>query len=247
MSMSAARCALLDTLRGAAVLQMCAYHAMYDWVFIFGRRADWFFSLGSYLWQQSIAWSFILLSGACLTYAKKPVQRGIRLLLLAGLLTLSTALLMPSQQILFGILHCLACCMLFTGALRKRLIRIPPLTGAASSFFLFAVFKALPIGGIGFFDDVLLPLHTGWYHIPAGFLIGLPSQSFRSADYFPLVPWFFLFLTGFYGAVALRKHTHILEQRREIPVFSWIGRHSLLIYLLHQPVLLLMVSVVASF
>ena len=56
---------LPDALRGLALLNMLAYHAMYDWVYVFGHESSWYniWAPGCHVWQQYICWSFILLSG----------------------------------------------------------------------------------------------------------------------------------------------------------------------------------------
>lgn len=55
----------IDALRGLALLNMLVYHAMYDWVYIFGHASGWYdiWSTHCHVWQQYICWSFILLSG----------------------------------------------------------------------------------------------------------------------------------------------------------------------------------------
>ena len=65
MSEPGKRIAVLDALRGAALVQMVVYHGLYDWVYVFGQSAAWFTaSRNAYLWQQAICWTFILVSGA---------------------------------------------------------------------------------------------------------------------------------------------------------------------------------------
>ena len=54
-----------DVLRGLTVVSMVLFHGMWDAVFLFGLRAPWYTALPGYLWQQSICWTFILLSGFC--------------------------------------------------------------------------------------------------------------------------------------------------------------------------------------
>ena len=53
----------IDALRGLALLNMLVYHAMYDWVYIFGHASGWYdiWSTHCHVWQQYICWSFILL------------------------------------------------------------------------------------------------------------------------------------------------------------------------------------------
>lgn len=64
-SNTSGRYALLDELRGLDLLSMMLYHGCWDLVNLFGIQADWYYGLPGHLWQQSICWVFILLSGFC--------------------------------------------------------------------------------------------------------------------------------------------------------------------------------------
>ena len=77
--MAAKRLWLLDVLRGAALLNMLAYHALYDWVYVFGHTGGWYdiAAPGCHIWQQYICWSFILLSGYSFTLARRPLKNGL--------------------------------------------------------------------------------------------------------------------------------------------------------------------------
>ena len=66
MKSTSARCALLDELRGLDLISMMLYHGMWDLVYLFGVSAPWYGSWQGELWQQSICWVFLLLSGFCL-------------------------------------------------------------------------------------------------------------------------------------------------------------------------------------
>ena len=63
----------IDALRGLALLNMLVYHAMYDWVYIFGHASSWYdiWSTHCHVWQQYICWSFILLSGYSFTLRER--------------------------------------------------------------------------------------------------------------------------------------------------------------------------------
>ena len=76
MKSTSTRCALLDELRGLDLISMMLYHGMWDLVYLFGVRAPWYGSWQGELWQQSICWVFILLSGFCLPLGRHPVKRG---------------------------------------------------------------------------------------------------------------------------------------------------------------------------
>ena len=70
------RIRLFDALRGFALVNMIAYHGVYDWVSVFGRPAGWFvqtdYARG---WQQAICWTFLLVAGAVFPYGRRPLQR----------------------------------------------------------------------------------------------------------------------------------------------------------------------------
>lgn len=72
-----------------------------------------------------------------------------------------------------------------------------------------------------------------------GFLfpLGLHPLIFASADYYPLLPWIFLFLAGYWLGVAfLQRRAPEFCYREHLSALGWIGRHALIIYLVHQPV-----------
>lgn len=100
---------LPDALRGLALLNMLAYHAMYDWVYVFGHESSWYniWAPGCHVWQQYICWSFILLSGFSFPLAKRPAKNGLIVAGCAAVLTFVTAVFMPSEAIWFGVLHVL--------------------------------------------------------------------------------------------------------------------------------------------
>ena len=82
----------LDALRGLALLNMLAYHAMYDWVYVFGHAGSWYNigAPGCHVWQQYICWSFILLSGYSFTLARRPLKNGLIAAGCAAVLTVVT-------------------------------------------------------------------------------------------------------------------------------------------------------------
>ena len=74
---------------------------------------------------------------------------------------------------------------------------------------------------------------------------GFPGPGFVSSDYFSLLPWLLLFWTGYF-LYRLRPAEPLLPDIR-LPGFSAMGRHSLLIYLLHQPVLYALLVLLPTF
>ena len=69
--------------------------------------------------------------------------------------------------------------------------------------------------------------------------LGFPDPLFRSGDYFPMLPWYFLFLCGWFLGKLFQKSPRCREIARvKIPILSAIGRKTIWIYMLHQPILM---------
>lgn len=234
--MSSKRLWLLDVLRGAALVNMLAYHVLYDWVYVFGHES-WYdiWSPGCHVWQQYICWSFILLSGYSFTLARKPLKNGLLVAGCAVILTVVTVGFMPSESIWFGVLHLNAAAVLLTCLLHPLLRRCPAPAGLAVSAVLFALTNQLPEGYLGFENLRLCALPAAWYRSNL-FWLGLPDFTrFSSADYFPIIPWIFLFWCGYYLAGLWRPRTG--QAPAVLRPLACVGRHTLLVYMLHQPVI----------
>ena len=230
---------LLDALRGFLMINMIAYHGMWNLVYLFGVEARWYAGTPKYLWQQFICWTFILLSGFCWSMSRSHIRRG--LLVFGGGLLVSavTCILMPENRIIFGILTCIGSCVLLMTPLEKLLKKIPAEIGAAGSFVLFLLLRNCPHGTLGFEKIVLCDLPQWLYRNNLTTYLGFPHATFYSTDYFSLIPWLFLFITGFYlyHITSAKGWNEKLFARGQFPLLNTIGRNSLLVYLLHQPVL----------
>lgn len=219
----------LDALRGLCILGMVIVHLVFDLVDLYGllnwEYPQWF--------QFLMNWGgvlFLLISGISVTLGSRCVRRGA-LVLLAGLVctavTVGMYLLELSGKsiiIYFGILQCLGVCMLLWPLFRKL-----PL------WLLAAVGIAVVIGG--FVVDSLPRTHVYWL-MP----LGVPWHTFASSDYFPLLPYLGFFLLGaLLGKTLYREKKSLLPRvNQQNPIIRFLrlcGRHSLWIYLLHQPVL----------
>ena len=87
--------------------------------------------------------------------------------------------------------------------------------------------------------DTDLNLPEGLYRFRILAPLGFPDPAFRSSDYFPLLPWLFLFFTGFHLYRIVEKSAALQRAARvKIPLLSALGRHTLWVYLLHQPLLM---------
>ena len=237
----------LDALRGITLISMAVYHGMWDLVYLFGLRADWYNETPGYLWQQSICWCFILLSGFCWGLGRKPLKRGLMVFGGGALVTAVTVLVMPAERVVFGVLTLIGSAMLLMIPLHTLFRKIPaqlaPI-GALASVLLFFLTRNVARGSFGFEGIRLGAVPEAFYQNYLTAYFGFPPDGFYSTDYFPLLPWFFLFLTGYF---IFRAVSPLIRRKKESGGFSpapaamkpfcWIGRHSLILYLLHQPVI----------
>jgi len=220
----------IDFLRGLSIILMVGYHLLYDLGAMAGVRSLLGFTtdLTTPAWlaaQYFFAGLFVVLSGVSCTLSRGNVRRAIRLLAVALLVSVVTYFFNRAATVHFGILHCLGVSILVYGAALERA------KAAACAFvaaIVLVVSAAVPIllKGVTIRFDWLLPL-------------GIHTPFYASFDYFPLLPWFGIFLAG----AALGKSVYASKRsliRRRLPFtfVNFAGRHSLLIYLVHQPAIL---------
>lgn len=234
----------LDRIRALALLNMIIYHAVWDLVYLFGFDWKWYQSDAAYVWQQAICWTFIFLSGFCQSLGRKTWRRGLLVFSLGLLITVVTIIAMPQGKVVFGILTLLGSCMLITLPLDRLLKKCKALPGFAVSISMFLVTKNINDGCLGFGKWNFLKLPDIWYANLGTAFLGFPSPEFSSVDYFSLFPWWFLFVAGYFfrhflSATGAMKY---LEPSR-IKTLEWIGAHSLWIYMLHQPLIYLLLMV----
>lgn len=242
---------MIDSLRGLAIVLMVVYHAFYNVRYIFGNPFGW--TLRLYPLQQAACWLFILVSGFSFALSRNNLRRGLLVSACGIGLTVFTTLFMPSERIVWGVLSFLGAAMLLTHAARPMLARIPAGAGLAAAAALFVLTRDIPYGWLGFEGHWIAPLPAAFYETAWLFPLGFPGPDFWSADYFPLLPWGFLYACGWflYRLLPGNRPSERAEGssppteaafperllKRRIPVLAELGRHSLLIYLLHQPVI----------
>ena len=216
----------LDALRGFCILCMIVVHVLFDLVFFAGVRLElplWYLAV-----QQYGGAIFVVLSGCCATLGSRSVRRGLLVFACGMLISAVTAgmylLGMAGRDVIvwFGVLHLLGVCML-----------LYPLFRGQPTAALLAESAVLIVAG---YLLVNVTVQT-----PFLFPFGLVTDSFVSSDYFPLLPQLGWFLLG----VCLGR-TLYREKKTRLPgtfgtsafarFFCFCGRHSLLIYLLHQPI-----------
>lgn len=230
------RYALLDELRGLDLVSMMLYHACWDLAFLFGVEMKWYAATPGHLWQQSICWVFILLSGFCVPLGHHTLRRGATVFGAGVLVTAVTLLFMPEERVIFGVLTFLGAAMLLTGILEPLLQKVPPAAGLVVSAVLFALCYSVSSGWVGVGSWKLL-LPQGLYANYLTAFFGFYPEGFFSTDYFALLPWIFLFWAGYFGHRSIGRARMEPLRRSVCAPLGWMGRHSLVLYLLHQPVI----------
>lgn len=230
---------VLDTIRGFALLSMLLYHASWDLVYLFGADWPWYHGFAAHVWQQSICWTFILLSGYCWSLGRNQLRRGLTVFFCGALVTAVTRWFMPENVVLFGVLTLLGSAAILLYELEPLAARVPARAGAAGSFLLFLLTRDVSGGYLGFEGLRLAALPGTLYRNLFTAFLGFPPAGFFSTDYFPLLPWGFLFLTGYF---LFRLRPEETREIRRVPLVTAMGRHSLLIYMLHQPVIYVLLT-----
>ena len=239
---------LIDEVRGLSIILMVFYHAFFMLGYFFGieflAKAQVFFEPV----QPVFACLFIFISGISSNLSRSNFKRGIRLLGIALGFTLVTAVILPrfditGAEIYFGVLHLLSVSMLLYALLKKPLSKVPTTVGIVVTLVLFAATCTVQTGKFFGFD---LPdkLYEVGYLAPFGF----PGDGFYSADYFPLLPFVFMFFAGtFFGKLAADDKLPGWWYVSRCKPLSVVGGKTLIIYVLHWPIIFLIGLIISRF
>lgn len=221
----------LDALRGLMILLMVGHHLLYDLAYLFGMP-EWIVRNPVIEVASTLgAGLFIAMSGATASVSRSNLRHGLRILLAAAAVTVATAIFDRESVIVFGILQFLGVSALLYAAIApfwKKIPRpiMPAVCGAVLALSL--ILRSLISGGV-------------WYTIPLGFC----PTGFQTLDYFPLLPWFSVYLFGIWlGAVIFGRRLPAGFYRWRNRFLEKCGKWSIWIYLLHQPAMLLVLTVV---
>jgi uncharacterized membrane protein len=227
----------VDTIRGIAVILMIIYHFVFDLAF-FGAYAGNMYATPWQLFARSIGTTFILVMGISLTLSyhrlkphldqqqlyRKYLRRGATLFGWGMVITVVTYFAVGKRFVVFGILHLLGLSVIL--ALPFLRSRWASLAGG-----VLAIGLGLYLGSLRVLTPWLL-----W--------LGVPQLRRGMLDYYPVLPWGGFALLGIFVGLTLyprgvrRFALPDLSHTTPIRALSYLGRHSLLIYLVHQPVLL---------
>lgn len=221
----------IDLARGAALAAMAVYHFAWDLEFFGYAPPGMTAETGWKLFARCIAASFLFLVGVSLFLAHgrglrlKPFLRRLAMVAAAAAgISLVTFIVVPGGFIFFGILHQIA----LASVLGLAFLRLPALLTLAAA----AMVVAMPwFARHAFFDH------------PALWWVGLSTVNPPSNDYVPLFPWFASVLAGI-AAARIANAASLFSRMAGRAMAAWTrplqfaGRHSLAVYLIHQPLLI---------
>ena len=219
----------IDELRGVAMIMMLIYHflwALYlNGYFIFPDSVLAYKLLG-----MVCAFMFIIISGASANFARRPWLNAIKIFVCGMIVWAVVKFTQLADPIDFGILHFLGSCYFFYWILKKLIVKIKPVIGMIINLVLFIVLYNVPHGGIFAFK-----LPEVIYSTKFLFWLGFPQPTYIASDYYPLIPWIFLFFFGCFLWRMVEKVPAFMYKNHIRPL-AFIGRHTLIIYLVHQPI-----------
>lgn len=235
----------LDALRGLALLMMMLHHFVFDLRYLLGLdvfafQETWWFAN---LLRPTFLNVFLVVSGICCTFSRSNTRRGLRLLAVALIFTVGTVagsqLFAFDFFILFNVLHVLALgTLLYAGLTYHEQKKGSGQKSPAVDVVL------LILAAILLYLAGLMPhwqKFGSWLLLPFG-LPPIPGVSM--ADYLPIIPWLGFFLVG--ALIGRRVYENRRSAFPNAPAgllqvsrpLEFLGRHSLVVYAIHQPLLL---------
>ncbi len=211
---------IIDVIRGSCVIFMIFYHALVDMYLWQDLPYEILFNPVMNFLQVVFAGLFITISGVSTGFTRSNLKRGFIMLGSAIIVTISTYIMNSSSFVVYGILHFLGTAAILYSILPK--FKINPIV----CLFAFIITRQL-----------LLPN----FEIPHLWIFGITDSNFISSDYFGLFPWIFLYYLGIWLSDKIRQN--------KLPEFVYnvrckplelIGTKTLIIYLVHQPILFLL-------
>lgn len=224
---AAARVPAIDALRAIALIAMVVYHFCFDLRYFGIIRADFEHDP---LWLTArtlILSSFLLLAGVSLVLADRNAattlqfwRRVAEIAACALIVSIASYAMFPATFIWFGVLHAIA----VTLVLARPFVREP--------IAALAIGVVIIVAGIAFSHPLFDRFSLGW--------IGFMTSKPYTEDYVPLFPWAGALFCGIAAGHALvRNRFAIVAPLAAAPRWlTWAGRHTLAIYMLHQPALI---------
>jgi uncharacterized membrane protein len=213
----------IDLLRGIALILMIYFHVIYDMKEIYDYSVT--YASGPNYYLGKVAGSlFIFVAGISSSITRSNIKRAVKLLALALVITAITHLYDANLGIKFGILHFLGISIL-TSTFMTRLKEYE-LVFLGSVVIAIATYTS----GIKLNHDLL-------------FFVGITTNNFISSDFYPLIPWYGVFLYGLAaGKYFYKSRKSIVIYHPKDNILTKAGRRTLVIYLIHQPAILVILE-----
>ena len=222
----------MTTCEDLPIISMVSFHICYDLAYLYALPMDWF-TLGSFqdIWRCSISWTFLFLAGWSTSFSRNNLKRGLLYSAMALLVWIATSVASVDTPVNYGILFCMGASTLLFACLEKIKTPHPLLITIVA---LAAFFPNISNSTSNLSDRTS---RLAWFSLP----------TFMSGDYYPLIPYFFMYMVGA-GCARLfnerAKEYPSWATRRWSRLLEWIGTKSLLIYLIHQPLALLALELI---
>ena len=219
----------IDVIRGISILAMVTFHFAFDLMYFGFAKSDLIYQPDWRLFERMIAFSFLFIAGLSLSIThrswinwKSFFRRYGVTAICAVLISIVTYILFNNDMIRFGILHAIS----VSGLVGLLLLKLNSLSlfFLAVLLFLLNLFIPQPLEGDYFWQWLIYTTETP-----------------NSLDYRPIIPWITPFILGMASYQLFKKwgllETNNIITYKELSILSWLGRNSLVIYLIHQPIL----------
>lgn len=230
---------IIDETRGALIILVIVYHILYDSAVIFKVKELWAVYRTAHIIQPVLPFMFILISGIAFKLSRNNIKRGLLLGVVSLAVTAATWLIIPQYTVVFGILHFLAFAHILFGIVQRFVKEIPTkvwIVICAACVVLFALTCNIQLGYLGIKGLFTAALPDALFQSDALMALGFHTEDFISADYNPILPWIFLFIIGIFIGKYIQKIPESLKSPHIRPL-AFVGRHTLIIYLAHQPII----------
>lgn len=226
------RLQIIDLIKGIDIIPMVLfnYSVTLDFFGLIQSPTGLFYQK---ILPMSIASVFIFMSGIAAfvsyernneNFTKKYITRGLRLLFFAALITISTYIFVPQKTIFFGIIHFFA----------------------VSSFLIPVFVRHNKLNIIACISIILAGSYLAQTEFNFSYLfwLGFVPQNLSTFDFFPLIPWMGVILAGIAcGGFFVEKTVDLEFKGKFSSLFQYLGKHTLTIYMIHQPLLILVLAI----
>ncbi|MFA6308976.1 MAG: heparan-alpha-glucosaminide N-acetyltransferase [Clostridia bacterium] len=218
----------LDFLRGFALLCMIYFHMVFDLSFFYNFNINISSGFNFFIGRSS-AVLFILIAGISCLISRNNLKRGLKILAVALVITIISHIYNPTVGIKFGILHFLSVSILLYPVFKKI------------NRYILIILGIIVIS----FGYILMNINVSFDYL---FPIGLHSNTFVSSDYYPLIPFLGVFLFGIaLGKFLYTSRKSLIPIKFQDNIINMAGRNTLILYLVHQPIILILLAFISLF